>query len=216
MPEYPHDRPHIFLDGRAGSQAYVGRGGGRKRLPPARDREEHARRLAAELTEALAAARQTVDFRVQRAPHDTPGHYLEFTLGPQSREFIQSLENRQQGIELLSVKSDTPGEIHATVFVPSGAENFFLRRIEAYRTEDTKKGKPKNESLVASIDSVTAATVRTIFTDASDRFPADDAPVWWEVWLRQAASERFTRAAATLGVRVKPAERLTFPEREVV
>lgn len=139
MPEYPHDRPHVFLHGRADSQAYVGRGGGRKHLPPSRDREEHAQRLARELVEALASARQTADVTVQHAPHDTPGHYLEFALGPQSREFIQSLENRQQGIELLSVKSDTQGEIHATVFVPSGAENFFLRRIESYRTEDTKK-----------------------------------------------------------------------------
>jgi len=217
MPEYPHDRHHIFLHGHADSQAYVGRGGGRRHLPPSRNREEHAHRLAAELTQALTSARQLANVTVQRAPDDTPGYYLEFALSPQSREFIQSLENRQQGIELLSVKTAGPeGEIHATVFVPAGAENFFLKRIEVYRTEDTKKGKPKNEGLVASIDHVTQAMVNEMFTDAPDRFPVEDVPVWWEVWLRQAASERFVRAAAVLGVRVKPTERLTFPEREVV
>jgi hypothetical protein len=217
MPEYPHNRHHIFLHGQADSQAYVGHGGGRRHLPPSRNREEHARRLAAELTQALTLARQFANVTVQRAPDDTPGYYLDFALRPQSLEFIQSLENRQQGIELLSVKTDDPdGEIHATVFVPSGAENFFLKRIEIYRTEDTKKGKPKNEKLVASIDSVSLATVRSMFSDSLDRLPVEDVPVWWEVWLRRGASERFLSAAAGLRVRVNPTERLTFLEREVI
>lgn len=217
MPEYPHNRNHIYLQGQADSQAYVGRGGGRKHLPPARNRQEHAQRLAAELAQALTSARQVASVNVQRTPDATPGYYLEFALSPQSREFIQSLENRQQGIELLSVKTSDPGgEVYAAVFVPSGAENFFLKRIEAYRTEDTKKGKPKNEGLIASIDNVSLATVQQMFTDAPDRFPVEDVPVWWEVWLRQYASERFIRAAAVLEVRVKTTERLTFPEREVV
>lgn len=217
MPEYPHNRHHIFLHGRAESQAYVGRGGGRKHLPPSRNREEHARRLAADLTQALASARQFGNVTVQRAPHETPGYYLDFALRPQSLEFIQSLENRQQGIELLSVKtSDPDGEIHAAVFVPSGAENFFLKRIEIYRTEDTRKGKPKNERLIAGIDSVSLAIVRSMFTDSPDRFPSEDVPVWWEVWLRKVASETFMSIASAMRVRVNPTERLTFPEREVV
>jgi hypothetical protein len=173
--------------------------------------------LAAELTEALRAARQPANVAVQRAPDTTPGFYLEFALRLQSLEFIQSLENRQQGIELLSVKtSDPEGEIHATVFVPSGAENFFLKRIETYRTEDTTKGRPKNEKLIASIDSVSLAIVRSIFTDPPDRFPTEDLPSWWEVWLRRAESERFMDAAEAMRVRVNPAQRLTFLEREVV
>jgi hypothetical protein len=217
MPEYPHDRPHIFLRGHSDNEVYAGRGGGRRTLPPARNREEHAQRLEAQLIQALTSARQLANVTVQRAPDDTPGYHLEFVLNPQGREFIQSLENRQQGIELLSVRTPDPeGEIHATVFVPFGAENFFRRRVEVYRTEDTARGRPKNERLVASIDSVTLAIVQSMFTDALDRFPVEDVPVWWEVWLRQAGHERFLHAAAALGVRVKPTERLTFPEREVI
>lgn len=217
MPEYPHNRHHIFLYGQADSQAYVGRGGGRRHLPPTRNREEHAQRLAAELAQALTSARQLANVVVERAPNATPGYYLEFALRPESLDFIQSLENRQQGIELLSVTTHDPdGEINATVFVPSGAENFFVKRIETYRTEETEKGKPKHEKLVARIDSISVATVRLMFTDPPDRFPPEDSPVWWEVWLRQRASEHFMRTAALLGVRVKSTQRLTFLEREVV
>jgi len=217
MPEYPHNRHHIFLHGRAASEAYVGPSAPRMYSIPPRNREEHAQRLAADLMQALASANQFANVTVQHAPHETPGYYLDFALRPQSLEFIQSLENRQQGIELLSVKTyDPDGEIHATVFVPSGAEKFFLKRIEIYRTEDTKKGKPKNERLIASIDSVSLAIVRSMFTDSPDRFPVEDVPVWWEVWLRKAASDAFMNAAAVMRVRVNPTERLTFPEREVV
>jgi hypothetical protein len=117
-----------------------------KHFPPPRSREEHAQRLAAELNLALTSAHQAGGVTARRATGETPGYYLDFTLNPQGREFIQSLENRQQGIELLSVKARDPeGEIHAIVFVPSGAETFFRKRIEAYRTEDTAKGRPKNE-----------------------------------------------------------------------
>jgi len=169
------------------------------------------------LAQALTSARQLANITVQRALGEAPGYYLEFVLSPESGDFIQSLENRQQGVELLSVrKSDSGGEIRAAVFVPSGAENFFLKRIEAYRTEDTKKGEPKNEGLVASIDSVGLAVVRSMFTDPPNRFPSEDVPIWWEVWLRQGESERFISAAEAMRVRVNQAERLTFPEREVV
>ena len=181
MPEYPHDRPHVFLDGRAHGEAYIGRGGGRRHLPPDRNRQQHAQRLQAELTQALAVARQPGDVAVRRAPGETPGHYLEFVLDPLGRQFIQSLENRQQGIELLSVADiRQTGEIRATVFVPSGAENFFRKRIEAYRTEDTAKGRPKNERLVASIDRVALAMVQSLFTDDLDHLPVEDIPIWWK------------------------------------
>jgi hypothetical protein len=216
MPEYPHNRPHIFLHGRAENETYKGRGRGRNTSPPVRNREDHALRLKTELGIALRGARQTADVTVRRAPDETPGYYLDFAISNQGREFIQSLENRQQGIELLSVRSRDPeGEIHAVVFVPSGAEAFFQKRIEAYRTEDTQKGSPKNERLIANIESVVQALVQSMFTDAIDRFPLENVPVWWEVWLRQGRFEQFVHAAATINVRIKATERITFPEREV-
>src|SRR6185437_2789407 len=192
MSEQPHDRPHIFLDGQARNEPYVGRGGGRTHPLPARNRQEHAQRLLAELTQALATARQPANVAVRRAPYETPGHYLEFLMSPQGRQFIQSLENRQQGIELLSVTDiRETGEIRATVFVPAGSENFFRKRIELYRSEDTAQNRPKHERLVANIDSVALAMVRSLFTDHLDRFPAEDNPIWWEIWLRKDNYENF-------------------------
>ena len=54
----------------------------------------------------------------------------------------------------------------ATVFIPEKAKDFFSDKIKAYRDENTpKKGKPKNEALVACLENIKLSTVRTIFTE---------------------------------------------------
>lgn len=75
----------------------------------------------------------------------TKGMYTEFS-GLQNFELAtKSLENRKNGIRLLNVQT-TPDEImKATVFIPEGKENFFLKRIDAYATEEIKSGKRKNQ-----------------------------------------------------------------------
>jgi SpoVK/Ycf46/Vps4 family AAA+-type ATPase len=73
----------------------------------------------------------------------------------------ESLENRQvtPPIELLSVREQDDTR-YATVYVPEGKLENFLRKIERYEKEDTKpskahpSGRPKNEDMVAGIDSI--------------------------------------------------------------
>jgi hypothetical protein len=58
------------------------------------------------------------------------------------------------GLGSTAVQPPSEGDetFSATVFVPEASVDFFDRRIEAYRDEDTKSGKPKNEALVARIE----------------------------------------------------------------
>jgi hypothetical protein len=101
------------------------------------------------------------------------------------------------------------------VFVPEAAADFFNKRVEAYRDEDTRKGRPKHEALIARIDSVQLATVRSLFTDDAELFPAAGAPTWWEVWLRDGRLATFKNVAARLNV-VTKAHTISFPERDVI
>lgn len=56
------------------------------------------------------------------------GMYLEFS-GEENYELAtKSLENRQQGVRLLNVRTED-GIVKATVYVPEGKEEFFLKRI---------------------------------------------------------------------------------------
>jgi hypothetical protein len=121
-------------------------------------------------------------------------------------------------MEVVAVREpEQPGSpLRATVFVPERAEDFYLRKIEAYRTRHTKSGRPQNEALVSRIDTVRLATARSLFTDEERLFPvqANDR-VWWEVWLRDGRRENFERVAQALNIVLRP-HAVHFPEREVV
>jgi hypothetical protein len=119
MPKFPREQPHIYLHDHGESEIYVNPAQARSPAPRARDRVQHAQRLETALNTALTAARQAADVAVQNAPNAVPGYYLDFTVAREGVHFVQSLENRQQGIELLTVRLEEHANVlRATVFVP--------------------------------------------------------------------------------------------------
>jgi hypothetical protein len=155
----------------------------------------------------------------------TPGFYLEFELPESQAGSVEKLEN-QQGrfpIELLSVRpliGEQETKIAATVFVPESRRDFYLKKVEAFRSEDRKPNKkgetgPKNEALVASIDTARLAVARSLYTDDPDLFPNASQTIWWEAWLRRGTRATFDSAAHRLELPMRD-HVLTFPDRDVV
>lgn len=214
MPELPRDHPHIYLHDVGISERYTSRQRPQTPPPPARNRAAHARALLAALNRALAGAHAQAQARPDAA---AGGFYLQFQLSAGNEEFAQNLENRRRGIELVSVKRgvDEDAPTTATVFVPDRAANHFLRKLQAYQNELTRRGRPKHENLVNRIDTVTLAAIRAFFTDEDDQLPPENERVWWEIWLRADLRESFEAAAAMLEIPTKP-EEIVFPEREVI
>ena len=129
-------------------------------------------------------------------------------------------ESRQSKIELRNSRI-VDGVMHATVFVPQGKVAFFVRKFEAYCTEDDpRSGKPKNKNLAESIGQIQLAALESFWTDAGE-FPEDkDEAHWWEVWLQEATnphdvSDVFRERAQVAGMAVGHRE-LRFPERRVL
>jgi hypothetical protein len=215
MPELPRDRPHIHLHDVGRSEPYTSRQRPQTPPPPARNREAHARTLITALNQALAGAHAQAQARADAA---AGGFYLQFELSAGNEEFVQNLEDRRRGIELVSVKRglEENAPTIATVFVPDRAASYFLRKLEAYQNEVTKSGRPKNENLVNRIDTVALAVIRPFFTDEEDRLPADNQQTWWEIWLRVGLRDQFQAAAAALEIRLKLDDVIEFPEREVI
>ena len=146
------------------------------------------------------------------------GFYLEIQLPATERSGIDQLADRRQRMEVVAVREPAePGApLLASVFIPAQAENYYLRKIEAYRTQDTHTGRPRNEALVTRIDTVRLATTRSLFTDEERLFPQHpNERVWWEVWLRDGRREVFERVAQAINIVVK-AHAVHFPEREVL
>jgi hypothetical protein len=216
MPDLPRDRPHIHLHDVGRSEPYTTRQRPQTPAPPARNRDAHAQSLITALNRALVGARAQAQVRPD-APDG--GFYLQFELAHGNEEFVQNLEDRRSHIELLSVRRglDENAPTIATVFVPYRAANYFLKKLEAYQNELTKKkGRPRHENLVNRIDAIALAVIRPFFTDEEDRLPPEHQRIWWEIWLRLDLRGQFQAAAAALDVPLKLEEIIEFPEREVM
>ena len=105
--------------------------------------------------------------------------------------------------------------VSATVFVPERSADFFAKKVEAYRDENTKSGKPRNEALVARIEDVRLGAVRSLFTDDMALFPTVGRQAWWEVWVRDGRLETLRHVAQRLNVTLKE-HAISFPERDVI
>jgi hypothetical protein len=155
--------------------------------PP--NRPAHAATLRDALTtirDEADASRQAAGITVAGAPS---GITVEFESPPGFDLKLQSLENKQKGIELLNVRytsseTDEPIQL-ATVFIPDGALKHFFDRFQQYAEQTTKKGEPRHKDLVDRIATLRKATLRALWTDTVDTYPADQEVIWWEVWLRR-------------------------------
>lgn len=101
---------------------------------------------------------------------------------------FERLESRRPGPqpELVAVQTEmtAAGEVvNATVFIPDGQKEFFLKKLEQYvETAEVGEGKPKNAALIEGIASIRRATIRELWTDPADEYPTDPTQSrWWEL-----------------------------------
>jgi hypothetical protein len=220
----PRNRKHLLVRAPPSTEAYTPHP--RKIEPPPipgpKNRRQHAAALKAALQQAereTAQEREALGITVHGAE---PGLYIQFESVPGIALKLDSLEDKRKGIELVAVQTiERPGQPAvqlATVFVPDGKLPHFVTRFQQYAVEKTKKGEPRHKDLVDRIASLRRATLRALWTDAPEVYPAADEAVWWEVWLRRQDGrelERLLELAAqaefTVGER-----RLAFDDRIIV
>lgn len=216
MADPPRNLPHLYLHGGGQAEGYTSPGGFREPGVPVRDRTAHAQALEYAIGQALAAARDQIATPDPAARAGAAGYYLEIELAPGQQAAIDQLGNRTKGVEVAAVRELLGQQkLTAAVFVPQAAETYFLDKVREYRAQDTPKGRPKNERLVARLDAARLASVRSLYTDEERLYPRPGQAIWWEIWLRREARAEFLAVAARLGVRTSD-QAVRFPEREVL
>lgn len=212
----PRDLPHLLVTSEPVRRNYTAHGGGRATDPvPRMDPAAHGTRLLAQLDAAWEAA-----------PRDAAGTkvFLEFSgLAGKGLE-VKSLENRQQGLQLLSVHQVGTQERDrvtvAAVSVPKNKNAYFADKVKAYVTVAPGRGPRPNELLVSSIEQIRAASLRSFWTDTIE-MPAADSAARWEIWLNTVGRDaddviaRFRAASTRAGIRVSE-KVLRFMDRAVV
>lgn len=191
-----------------------------KKYPERQDYVAHAGYVKRQYTSVIDQSRA----QRQVSSNKMKGTYIEFS-GVEGLELAtKSLENRQAGIRLLNVQTIN-GVMKATVYIPAGKEQFFIKRIDAYASETTRKGKQKNQDLIGSIENIKLALVDSFWTDKLEALPKTTA-INCEVWLRyeinkndtepwNRVEKEFHTICDELRIDVDKNKRLLFPERIV-
>lgn len=115
---------------------------------------------------------------------------LTFESDPGFPLAFESLDLPRSGIHLLAVSTDAQGRTLATISVPQDKLSVLIGKLEAYRDKDPnrplaegeKKGRD-NRKLVESISEIRLATLRQLWTDPPEDFPAPNTDTIFEVWL---------------------------------
>lgn len=222
----PRNRKHILVPGPPKLEEYKPHGRRidvAKPAPPA-SRAKHGKALERALRAAVVEAtdrRAKTDIEVHGA---VPGLYVQFEGHPGVPLQVTSLEDSRQGIEVVAVshsktEEPEPRRIErATVFVPDGKVQHFLKRFESYsKTTPKKERERRYEDMIDPVATLRLATLRALWTDTFEAYPEADQKIWWEVWLRRQDGkelERLMEFAAAQEIEVAP-RRLMFDDRLV-
>ena len=190
------EHSHIFLRGAQKTEEFTTpRGGGPQKSIPQRDRQLHSAKLQGQWTAIWTKAREQKEFRTVVSMPTSDGVYIEFE-GAAGHELVtKSLEDRRAGIRLLNVytvssESNPMQEItRATLFIPLGKQDHFLKKIDEYAQKETKKGNPKHAALVQSVEDIRLAVLESFWRDDLRLLPQGTTAVWCEIWLRETGDD---------------------------
>lgn len=212
-----YELPHLLVPGTPATDRFQRRGGGNGKGPQdISDRQAHASALSEGLRGAVKAA--------QKARKPWPeslraeGVVLSVVGWPEGFELaLESLDLRRSGIELLSVNlpvGDPPSAEVATVYVPDAKVERFFSRLDQYAHEETSKGAPRHQKLVANIAALQHATLEQMWTDHRP-YPGEGTG-WWELWMRRTGQELDTLAEVARNAEWELASQaIIFPMRTV-
>lgn len=222
----PRNRKHIIVPGEPTAEAYQPHP--RKidvpKPPVPANRATHGERLKQELAAAVVEAHQRrADAGIQ-VHGAVPGLYVQFESQPDVPLKLSSLEDARQGIELVAVTHAQTDEApprrieRATVFVPEGKVKHFITRFETYaKTTPKTKGERRHEEMLDPVAALRLATLRGLWTDASEVYPSEQEEIWWEVWLRRQDGGELARLLEFSGLKEMHVgdRRLQFDDRIV-
>jgi len=213
---------HFILENTITPEPFRPRGGGGSPEIPSRNRQQHGGSLLQQMESLKPDIEQARSAQESAGLDEGFGLQIEFESFPDIELAFESLAKERSGIELLNVRHDKELTL-ATVFVPDGKLHILENLVTDYLDEskDSKKGLPKNHTLLSAIRNIRAASIKALWTDSPEVFPkSDEETLWWEVWLpvrddRIAVIESFKQLAEGLGFRIAQGQ-IEFPERSIL
>ncbi len=204
MPE--NNLSHLVLDGNfydAKNYTSNNRGGHTVLARSDINRQQHGDFVKVRFDEAVS------DFREGKQPQDFV--YLVFKSAIGFELDIDKFDDKSTfriAFTRICKETDENGNTveyqEAGIYLDKKSIKAFLTKIDSFKTKDTwqsiDKGdpKPKNNSLIANIDDIRAATLKAFWHEPEIEFPDRDIDIWWEVWLDYNGNEEHLKKCKTI------------------
>lgn len=219
------EHPHIFLPERRKVEEFTTpSSGGAKKDVLLRDRQSHSAKLQKQWADIWARVREQQEPRTAVSMPTKDGVYVEFEGAPGYDLVTKSLEDRGAGIRLLNVyttlvEGDPERKVtRATVFIPTGKQGHFLKKLNEYAQNEPGGDKRTHSTLMNSIENLRMAVLESFWRDDLNLLPQRATAFWCEIWLRgtgENVEHRFREVATVFEIDVQ-ARSLRFPERTVL
>lgn len=177
---------HIIVDGRTKSLPYTPYGGGGLDKRKGLNRNKHGNKikdLFASAVDKFKSEYEEVEDYV----------YVEFQSAINFELDIDKFQDKDNNIRLASCKEITisPEEIYyrVAVFLNKKGIVKFLTKFKEYISKNTPSNNPSHESLVANIEDIKVATLKSFWQDKNELFPNENQSVWWELWIERTNNE---------------------------
>ena len=224
MPE--NNLPHIKIEGYGEIFEYISpRSGGPSSYITPRRRDVHGTILKNKIEEVIS---DFTDTKITELPSELireDSIYLEFEVNEHFTAF-DSLDSENGWFKVLNIvkKKNEQDEIIYLVSIVSTERGLskLLQKFQQYLDPALDRNKkPKNEKLIANIENIKRASVKSLWADSERHFPNDDGKYWWELWIRRKnyiediqEDDKVIEQGSKVGIQFNN-NRLLFPEHIV-
>ncbi len=180
---------HISIKGYSTIETYASVTTGRGKPIKIRNRDIHGAKIKNHIEKIKQEFEALKDVELLADVIRDDAIYVEFISDFNFKLAFDSLDSKKPISKLLSIKEETiDGQTRYRVnaMLTEGGVSDFIKKVDQYINENTKKGKPKNNPLISNIESIQLATLEAFWTEPKQvPFPKEGENVWWEVWFRR-------------------------------
>lgn len=187
MPDSNEYKRHIIFSGRNSSEKYTSpKTGGNSFAIKQRNPSEHGQFIKEKLEEIRDQSAQFQNEPIAQGLIREDVVYVDFISDFDVELAFDSFDDNSKGkYRLLSCQKED-SQFRALVAINNKGISSFIKKVEAYSTEVTKKkGTPKNAKLFSNILDIRQASLKSFWNEITLEFPEVTVEIWWEIWIRR-------------------------------
>lgn len=195
-----------------------------KSIPP-RNRQQHVVRLKKQVAELEENLKNIDKKRKDLGIENVSGITVTLKSNQNYDLVSKAIEGKRENVEIINEGTNNQGEQFAVVRFGKGSLSPLRKKVEEYGAENTKKGTPRHNDLVASIEKINQVILEEFWVGPNELLPlTNDQAVWWELWLlggkdnvnyAKEMREQFLHFTKKSNIEFDDETRIEFADRQV-